>query len=167
MCGWLDLPNRLHQSVSDDNTYVCSRVAVCFTCKLPQVGFAQTVWRVAQMKTEHLSPSWLLWKRDVDTLLKSGERQHKVYSTAHKEKSCRSLTKNILQSVSEHSHGKKHKDYETHTWAWNTAVASDLLRMAASSTQGMLVAPSTRIPSLLFPTPIKPENFHIRTSQLP
>lgn len=30
---------------------------------------------------------------------------------------------------------------------------SDLLRMAASSTQGMFVAPSTKMPSLLFPTP--------------
>lgn len=31
--------------------------------------------------------------------------------------------------------------------------------MAASSTQGMLVAPSTKMPSLLFPTPTKPERF--------
>lgn len=36
-------------------------------------------------------------------------------------------------------------------------MTSDLLRMAASSTQGMLVAPSTRMPSLLFPTPTKAE----------
>lgn len=36
---------------------------------------------------------------------------------------------------------------------------NNLLRMAASSTQGMLVAPSTRIPSLLFPTPTKPDSF--------
>lgn len=41
---------------------------------------------------------------------------------------------------------------------WTSEVTSDLLRMAESSTQGMLVAPSTRIPSLLFPTPKKPED---------
>lgn len=32
---------------------------------------------------------------------------------------------------------------------------SNLLRMAASSTQGMFVAPSTKMPSLLFPTPAR------------
>lgn len=41
---------------------------------------------------------------------------------------------------------------------WTGEVASDLLRMAESSTQGMFVAPSTRIPSLLFPTPKKEES---------
>lgn len=35
---------------------------------------------------------------------------------------------------------------------------SDLLRMAESRTQGMFVAPSTKMPSLLFPTPTKPES---------
>lgn len=37
-------------------------------------------------------------------------------------------------------------------------MTSDLLRMAESSTQGMLVAPSTKTPSLLFPTPTKTES---------
>ena len=31
--------------------------------------------------------------------------------------------------------------------------------MAASNTQGMLVAPNTKMPSLLFPTPTEPESF--------
>lgn len=41
---------------------------------------------------------------------------------------------------------------------WIREVTSDLLRMAESSTQGIFVAPSTRIPSLLFPTPKKHES---------
>lgn len=41
---------------------------------------------------------------------------------------------------------------------WTGEVTSDLLRMAESSTQGIFVAPSTRIPSLLFPTPEKEES---------
>lgn len=46
-----------------------------------------------------------------------------------------------------------------HIELWSVEAISDLLRMAASSTQGILVAPSTKIPSLLFPTPTKPESF--------
>lgn len=71
MRGRLDLPNRLHESVPDDDADVGAGVAVRFAGELPQVGLAQAVWRVAQMETKHLSPSWLLWERDVDTLLKS------------------------------------------------------------------------------------------------
>lgn len=40
--------------------------------------------------------------------------------------------------------------------AAHTAI-THLLRMAASNTQGMLVAPKTKVPSLLFPTPEKKE----------
>lgn len=69
--GRLDLPNRLHESIADDNADVGSGVAVCFAGELPQVSLAQAVWCVAQMKTKHLSPSWLLRQRDIDTLLKS------------------------------------------------------------------------------------------------
>lgn len=43
---------------------------------------------------------------------------------------------------------------------WTGEVTSDLLRMAESSTQGIFVAPSTRIPSLLFPTPKKEERMY-------
>lgn len=75
MRGRLDLPHRLHECVPDDDADVSSRVAVCFAGELPQVGLAQAVRRVAQMKTEHLSASWLLRQRDVDTLLKSDTQQ--------------------------------------------------------------------------------------------
>lgn len=71
MCGGLDLPDRLHERVPDDDADVGSGVAICFACELPQVGLAQAVRRVAQMETEHLSPSRLLRERDVDTFLKS------------------------------------------------------------------------------------------------
>ena len=75
MGGRLDLPNRLHESVPDDDTDVGAGVAVRFVGELPQVSLAQATWRVAQMKTKHLSPSWLLRQRDVDTLLKSDTPQ--------------------------------------------------------------------------------------------
>jgi len=69
--GRLNLPNRLHESVPDDDADVGAGVAVCFACKLPKVDLVQTVRRVAQMKSKHLSPSRLLGQRDVDPLLKS------------------------------------------------------------------------------------------------
>lgn len=75
MCGRLDLPNRLHERIPDDNADVGAGVAVCFVCELPQVGITQAVWRVAQMNAEHLSPGWLLWQRNVDALLKSDKQQ--------------------------------------------------------------------------------------------
>lgn len=75
MCGRLDLPNGLHESIPDDDADVGTGVAFCFAGELPQVGLAQAVWCVAQMEAKHLSPSRLLWQRDVDTLLKSDAQQ--------------------------------------------------------------------------------------------
>lgn len=46
VCGGLDLPDRLHESVPDDDADVCAGVTVCFVGKLPQVGVAQAVWGV-------------------------------------------------------------------------------------------------------------------------
>lgn len=84
MRGRLDLPNRLHESIPDDDADVGAGVAVCFAGELPQVGLTQAVWRVAQMKTKHLSPGWLLRQRDVDPLLKSDTRQRQVpFNSAH------------------------------------------------------------------------------------
>lgn len=77
--GRLDLPNGLHERVPDDDADVGSGVAVGFARELPQVGLAQAVWRVAQMEAEHLSPSWLLGKRDIDALLKSVTCQRTSY----------------------------------------------------------------------------------------
>lgn len=71
----LDLPNGLHERIPHDDADVGAGVAICFAGKLPQVGLAQAVWCVAQMETKHLRPSWLLWERDVDTLLKSDTQQ--------------------------------------------------------------------------------------------
>lgn len=75
MRGGLDLPDGLHERVSDNDADVSAWVAVCFVGELPQVGVAQAVRRVAQMKTEHLRPGRLLRQRDVDTLLESDTRQ--------------------------------------------------------------------------------------------
>lgn len=39
-------------------------------------------------------------------------------------------------------------------WPWAPPGKTHLLLMAESNTHGMFVAPSTRVPSLLFPTPV-------------
>lgn len=70
MCGGLDLPDGLHESVPDDDADVRARVTVRFVGELPQVGVAQAVWGVAEMEAEHLRSGRLLWQWDVDTLLK-------------------------------------------------------------------------------------------------
>lgn len=84
MCGRLDLPDRLHERVSDNDADVSARVAVRLVGELPQVGVAQAVRRVAQMKTEHLSPGRLLRQRDVDTLLESDAQHTTSFLQLHK-----------------------------------------------------------------------------------
>lgn len=71
MSSRLDLPDRLHESVPNDDADVGPRVAVRFACELPQVGVAQAVRRVAEMKSEHVAAGLFLRKRDVNPLLKS------------------------------------------------------------------------------------------------
>lgn len=46
VCGRLDLPDWLHESVPDDDADVRAGVTVRFVGKLPQVGVAQAVWGV-------------------------------------------------------------------------------------------------------------------------
>lgn len=71
VCGRLDLPDGLHESVPDDDADVRAGEAVRFVGQLPHVGVAQAVWGVAKVEAEELSSRRLLWQGDVDTLLKS------------------------------------------------------------------------------------------------
>lgn len=73
--GWLDLPDRLHESVPYDNADICAGVAIRFVRQLPQVAVAQAVRRVAKMKSKHLGSGRLLRKRDVNPLLKSDAKE--------------------------------------------------------------------------------------------
>lgn len=79
MCGRLDLPDGLHESVAHDNADVGAGVAVRFVGELPQVGLTQAVRRVAQVEAEHLSSRWLLGQRDVDSLLKPEREQEQDF----------------------------------------------------------------------------------------
>lgn len=84
MCGRLDLPDGLHERVSDNDANVGAWVAVCLVGELPQVGVAQAVRRVAQMEAEHLSSGRLLRQWDVDALLESDTQQRTSFLQLHK-----------------------------------------------------------------------------------
>lgn len=68
--GGLDLPDRLHERVPDDDADVGAGVALGFAGELPQVGVVEGVRRVPQVDPEHLRSGRLLGQRDVDPLLK-------------------------------------------------------------------------------------------------
>lgn len=125
--GRLHLAHGLHERVPHDDADVGPRIALSLACQLLHVGLRQAVRGVAQVQLEHLCPCCLLGQRDVDPLLKpagrAGGRQGEPPTLPDPARSRGGL------------------------WP------AHLLLMAESSTQGMLVAPSTRIPSLLFPTP--------------
>ncbi len=122
--GGLHFPDRLHESVSHYDTDVGSGVSVCFVGELTQVWLGQTVRGVSQMQAKHGRSGRLLGERDVDALLKPAPTSTRITGVQ--------------------------------TWAlfyFESIYQTDLLRIAASSTQGMLVAPRTKTPSLLLPTP--------------
>ena len=81
----LDLSDRLHEGVSDDDTDIRPRVAFCLFPQSNKVGFGEAVWGGAQVKLEHEGPGMLLGQRNVDPLLKSagldrfdmGYREHR------------------------------------------------------------------------------------------
>lgn len=75
MSSRLDLPDRLHERIPNDDADVGARVAVRFARELAEVGVAQAVRRVAKVKSEHLGPGRLLRERDVDPLLESDPRE--------------------------------------------------------------------------------------------
>lgn len=83
VCGGLDLPDGLHESVPDDDADVRAGVTVRLVGELPQVGVAQAVRGVAQVEAEHLSSGWLLWQRDIDALLKPSTHTH-THTRSHR-----------------------------------------------------------------------------------
>ena len=79
VCGRLHLPDWLHEGISHDDANVSAGVAVCLKGELPQVGVTQAVRRVAQVETEHLGPRRFFWEGDVDTLLKPGNPEIRLF----------------------------------------------------------------------------------------
>lgn len=70
VCCRLNLPNWLHQSVSDNNADICSRVPVCLLAQRDEVGLCEAVGGGAQVELEHEGTSMLFRQGDVDPLLK-------------------------------------------------------------------------------------------------
>lgn len=68
---WLHLSNRLHESISDNDTDICARVSIGFLAKSSKIRLSETVGGWAQMELEHKGAGMLLGQRDVDPLLKS------------------------------------------------------------------------------------------------
>lgn len=74
MRGRLDLPDRLHEGVPDDDADVGPRVAVRLLAQGGEVGLGQACGRGAQVQLEHKGAGVLLGQRDVDSLLKPEQR---------------------------------------------------------------------------------------------
>lgn len=72
--GWLNLPDRLHEGVPDDNTNVRPRVALCLFAQRDEVCVCQFVGGGAQMQLEHEGAGVLLRQRNVDSLFKPKTR---------------------------------------------------------------------------------------------
>lgn len=68
--GRLNLPDGLHESVSDNNTDVCPRVALRLLAQGDKVCLRQVVGGGAQVQFEHVGASVHLGQRDVDALFK-------------------------------------------------------------------------------------------------
>lgn len=69
--GGLNLPDGLHEGVSDDDANVSTRVTVRLLAQSHEVWFGETGRCAAQIQLEHESASVLFRKRNVDTFLKS------------------------------------------------------------------------------------------------
>lgn len=69
--GRLDLPNGHHESVSDNDANVCTRVAVGAPGELGEVVWSESVRRVPYVNLKHPSSWRLLGERDVDSLLEA------------------------------------------------------------------------------------------------
>lgn len=124
MCCWLDLANRLHESISDDYANIGPRVSIGFLAQGDEVGLCETVGCGAQVELEHGRSGVLLGQWNVNSLLKS-VGVPTVYGQ-HIEKTV----------------GNFHLDSNKYR-----------LLMAESRVHGMFVAPRTSTPSLSIPTP--------------
>lgn len=72
--GRLDLPDRLHEGVPDNNADVSPRVALSFLAQSDEVCLRQAVGRGSQMQLEHERAGVLLGQRNVDSLFKPKTR---------------------------------------------------------------------------------------------
>lgn len=61
MSGRLNLPDRLHESISDNDADVSTRVTICLLAQGHEIGFGETVRRGAQIQLEHEAASMLFW----------------------------------------------------------------------------------------------------------
>lgn len=68
---WLDLSYRLHESISDNYTDICTGVSSRFLAKIYKIRIGETVRGRAQMQLEHERTGMLLRQGYIDPLLKS------------------------------------------------------------------------------------------------
>lgn len=73
VCCRLDFSNRLHESISDNDADICTRVSFCFLAKSHEIRLCETVGGRTQVEFEHEGSGMLLGQRDVNSLLKSEE----------------------------------------------------------------------------------------------
>lgn len=79
----LDLPYRLHESISDNDRNIGARVSVCLLSEGQKICLGEAVGSRAQMEFEHEATGVLLGQGNVDPLLKSdrvndgGQSPHK------------------------------------------------------------------------------------------
>ena len=76
--GTLHLPDGLHESVSDDDTDVSSRVALGLLAEGDKVGVIEAGGCGAQMKPEHEGAGMFLRQGDVDPLLKPDTKHNRT-----------------------------------------------------------------------------------------
>lgn len=74
----LNLPDGLHESVSDNNTDVGSRVAIREFAQGDKVCLREGVGSGAQVQFEHVGASVNLRQRDVNALFKPSDQPHQV-----------------------------------------------------------------------------------------
>lgn len=78
--GRLNLPDGLHESVSDNNTDVCSRIAPRAFAQGDKVCLRQVVGGGAQVQFEHGGAGVNLGQRDVNALFKPSNQQDQIIS---------------------------------------------------------------------------------------
>lgn len=71
VCRRLDLSNRLHESISDNDADICTRVSFCFLAKSHEIRLCEAVGGRTQVEFEHERSGMLLGQWDVNSLLKS------------------------------------------------------------------------------------------------
>lgn len=78
--GRLNLPDGLHESVSDNNTDVRSRIALRAFAQGDKVCLRKVIGGGAQVQFEHVGASMDLGQRDVNALFKPSDQQDQIIS---------------------------------------------------------------------------------------